>query len=134
MRKKKPAGPQRAPVAVRLTEEMEKRLSKCAAKTKQSKHSLAIEAIEAAVEAIEENDYRLVVPIQFTVTHVPAEVGKREAPSARGGKHAADAGGRPSDSTVMPLPPGLNENDAPPAPRTTTDSPHYGSSKPPRAS
>jgi len=31
------------------------------------------EAIEAAVEAIEKNDYRLVVPIAFEVTHIPIQ-------------------------------------------------------------
>jgi hypothetical protein len=36
------------------------------------KHTLAQDAIEAAVEAIERNGYKLVIPIQFEVTQVPA--------------------------------------------------------------
>lgn len=34
------------------------------------KHTLAQDAIEAAVEAIERNGYKIVVPIEFEVKHV----------------------------------------------------------------
>lgn len=123
MRKKK-SGPRRAPVAVRLTEEMEKRLAVCAEKTKISKHSLAIEAIEAAVEAIERNDYRLVVPIEFTVTHVPAPAGKSEASATPGSKGVAGVGGRSSETTSPSRPESafsLSETGTDPAPRLTDE-------------
>lgn len=120
---KKPA-PQRAPIAVRLTEEMDKRFAKCAERTKQSKHALAIEAIEAAVEAIERNDYRLVVPIEFEVTHIPTPVGKPEALAARGERRVAPVGGRSSGSIAKrPLGYSINE---PPASRTIEDPPDAG--------
>lgn len=59
------------PISLRLSPELTRRLEEVAARTRQKKHALAQEAIEAAVDAIEKNDYRLVVPIEFSVTHVP---------------------------------------------------------------
>lgn len=40
-------------------------------------------AIEAAVEAIEQNDYRLVVPIQFEVSEIPAKAHPDESIKTR---------------------------------------------------
>jgi predicted DNA-binding protein len=60
------------PFSLRLSPELTARLEECATQLRLKKHSLAQDAIEAAVEAIERNDYRLVVPVQFEVTHVPA--------------------------------------------------------------
>jgi len=118
MPKKK--APQRAPIAVRLTEEMDRRFTECSAKTKMSKHALAIQAIEAAVEAIERNGFRLVVPIEFEVVRIPS--GKAEAPAAGAVKVAAAATGRSSrpakKRTVI-----YGEHLEAPSPRVTTDSP-----------
>lgn len=61
------------PMSLRLSLELDARLKECAARLRQKKHSLAQEAIEAAVEAIEKNGYRLVVPIEFEVVRVPIE-------------------------------------------------------------
>jgi predicted DNA-binding protein len=60
------------PMSLRLSPELSARLEDCAKRLRQKKHALAQEAIEAAVNAIEENDYRLVVPIEFSVARVPA--------------------------------------------------------------
>lgn len=65
--------PQTVPMSLRLSPELAARLEKCAQNLKQKKHTLAQAAIEAAVEAIEQNDYQLVVPIRFDVTHVAVE-------------------------------------------------------------
>lgn len=62
-----------APISVRLSPELNQRLEEVAARTRLAKHSLAAMAIEAAVEAIEKNDYRLVVPIEFEVAHIPVK-------------------------------------------------------------
>ncbi len=62
-----------SPLVIRLEPEVHKRLKACAARTKIKKYTLAIMAIEAAVEAIERNDYSLVVPIEFEVVRVPSE-------------------------------------------------------------
>jgi predicted DNA-binding protein len=75
---------QKTPLAVRLDSPTEKRLTTCAERVKQSKHHLMIAAIEAAVDAIERNDYRIVVPIAFAVTHEP-----RPAHGGRWGEEVA---------------------------------------------
>jgi hypothetical protein len=63
---------QKTPLVFKIESELHERLEECAKRTKQKKYSLGIMAIEAAVEAIEKNDYRLVVPIKFEVTDIPA--------------------------------------------------------------
>ncbi len=60
-------------LALRISTELNARVEKCAHKLRLKKHALAQAAVEAAVEAIERNDYQLVVPIQFEVTHVAVE-------------------------------------------------------------
>ena len=44
-----------------------------------TKNALAQAAIEAAVEAIEANDYKLVLPLEFTPKHVAISAEKPEA-------------------------------------------------------
>lgn len=63
----------KSPLVFRLEPELHKRLGECAERTRLKKYTLALLAIEAAVDAIEKNDYQLVVPIQFEVAQVPAE-------------------------------------------------------------
>src|SRR5947207_10413129 len=67
-----PKKPQRTPMSLRLTPELDKRLEEMAGRLGIKKHTLAKMAVEAAVEAIEQNDYRIVVPIQFAITRAPA--------------------------------------------------------------
>ena len=57
------------PLSLRLEPEVHARLEECAKRTKLKKYALALMAIEAAVEAVERNNYKLVVPIEFEVTH-----------------------------------------------------------------
>ncbi|MEW6304402.1 MAG: hypothetical protein AB1705_13070 [Verrucomicrobiota bacterium] len=59
------------PLSLRLSPELEGRLVECSHRLRMKKHTLAQEAIAAAVEAIEKNGYRLVVPVEFDVRHVP---------------------------------------------------------------
>jgi len=66
-----------APLSVRLSPELNTRLEECAEKLRMKKHTLAQEAIEAAVDAIEANGYKLVVPIQFEITSVPVPSAER---------------------------------------------------------
>jgi predicted DNA-binding protein len=61
------------PMSLRLSPELITRLEECAESLRMKKHTLAQEAIEAAVDAIEKNGYRLVVPIEFEVSHVPTK-------------------------------------------------------------
>lgn len=58
-----------APFSIRLTPDVEERLTKTAESVKMSKASLAQIAIEAAVEAIEANGGKIVLPLEFTTTH-----------------------------------------------------------------
>lgn len=58
-------------VSLALEGGFKKRLATCAKRTKLKPHSLAQAAIEAAVDAIERADYRLVVPIELHVAYVP---------------------------------------------------------------
>jgi hypothetical protein len=82
---------EKTPLSVKLEPEVHARLEECARRTRLKKYALALMAIEAAVDAIEKNDYRLVVPIQFDVTQIPverAEPGKSSSlryPSASAG-------------------------------------------------
>jgi len=64
---------QRIPFSLRISPELAERLAECAKRTKKKKHALAQEAIEAAVEAIEQNNYRLVFPIEFGPKYLPVE-------------------------------------------------------------
>lgn len=66
-------GKRTAPLSVRLSPELNTRLEETAKRLRMKKHTLAQEAIEAAVEAIEANDYKLVLPVKFDVTHVASE-------------------------------------------------------------
>lgn len=59
---------------------MHQRLIAAAEKARVKKHTLALMAIEAAVEAIEDSG-KLVIPLQFDVTHVAVE--KSEARAAK---------------------------------------------------
>jgi len=52
-------------MSLRLSPELHQRLEECAARLKIKRHTLAQNAIEAAIEAIEKNGYRLSLPMQF---------------------------------------------------------------------
>lgn len=84
VKKQKPTAP--APLSLRLSPELHDRLEEAAERTKIKKYNLALLAIEAAVEAIERNNYRIVMPIEFDVTHVPEPApqppGKLKRPAA----------------------------------------------------
>ena len=53
------------PMSLRLPPDLHQRLDECAARLKLKRHTLAQNAIEAAIEAIERNGYRLSLPLQF---------------------------------------------------------------------
>src|SRR5262245_25702528 len=53
------------PMSLRLPPELLQRLEECASRLKIKRHTLAQNAIEAAIEAIERNGYRLSLPMQF---------------------------------------------------------------------
>src|ERR1041385_5767161 len=53
------------PMSLRLPPELHQRLEECAARLKIKRHTLAQYALEAAIEAIERNGYRLSLPMQF---------------------------------------------------------------------
>jgi len=53
------------PMSLRLPPELHQRLEECASRLKIKRHTLAQNAIEAAIEAIEKNGYRLSLPMQF---------------------------------------------------------------------
>ena len=59
------------PMSLRLSPELHQRLEDCAARLKIKRHTLAQNAIEAAVEAIERNGYRLSLPMQFRFPNEP---------------------------------------------------------------
>lgn len=61
---------QRKPMSVRLDPEIESRLDEVCQRLGISKHSFALLALEAGVEAAEENEYRLVLPLKFQPTHI----------------------------------------------------------------
>ena len=52
-------------MSLRLSPELHQRIEECAARLKIKRHTLAQNAIEAAVEAIEKNGYRLSLPMKF---------------------------------------------------------------------
>jgi predicted DNA-binding protein len=64
---------EKTPLSVKLEPELHKRLEESARRTGIKKYTLAILAIQAAVDAIEQNNYRLVVPIEFEVARIPSE-------------------------------------------------------------
>lgn len=72
-----------APFSIRLTPDVEERLTKSAEKVKLSKASLAQAAIEAAVEAIEANGGKIVLPLSFTTTHEAVVKQKPSAPTLK---------------------------------------------------
>ena len=53
------------PMSLRLPPGLHQRLEECAARLKIKRHTLAQNAIEAVIEAIERNGYRLSLPMQF---------------------------------------------------------------------
>ena len=53
------------PMSLRLPPELHQRLEECAGRLKIKRHTLAQNAIEAAIEAIERNGYRLSLPMRF---------------------------------------------------------------------
>ena len=61
---------QKAPLSVRLDPETDERIELVAEKLGIKKHTLARMAIEAAIDAVEQNDYQLVVPIRFDVKRI----------------------------------------------------------------
>jgi predicted DNA-binding protein len=62
---------QKSPLSLRLDPETDERLELAAERTKIKKHALAQMAVEAVIDAIEQNDFCLVVPIKFQVKKVP---------------------------------------------------------------
>lgn len=64
---------EKTPLSLRLETALQDRLDACSERTKLKKYSLVLMAIEAAVEAIEQNDYQLVVPIKFGVAKIPLQ-------------------------------------------------------------
>jgi hypothetical protein len=70
----------RVPLSLRFSPELEARLEECAKRLNIKKATLAQMAIQAAVEAIEKNGYRIVMPIQFETTHTPEKKFKYPAP------------------------------------------------------
>src|SRR5213596_2017229 len=65
------------PMSLRLSPELHQRLGECAARLKIKRHTLAQSAIEAAIEAIERNGYRLSLPMQFRFPNEAAEEAAR---------------------------------------------------------
>jgi hypothetical protein len=79
-----------SPLVFRLEEPLHQRLEECAERLKLKKYTLGIMAIEAAVEAIERNGYRLVVPIEFQVAHIPAQMRAHEGSSGKYPAHRTE--------------------------------------------
>lgn len=83
-----------SPLVFRLQKGLHERLEKCAKETRLKKYALALLAIEAAVEAIEKNNYELVVPIKFEVSRVPAASPKNLSSSnSQGGENSGEEPG-----------------------------------------
>lgn len=61
------------PISLKLEAGLHERLEKAATEVGVKKHTLAIMAIEAVVDAIEQNDYQLVLPVKFVPVNVPFE-------------------------------------------------------------
>lgn len=57
----------RHPLSLRLAPEVYQQLEDCAVRLRIKKHTLAQEAIAAALTAIERNGYRMLWPLEFTV-------------------------------------------------------------------
>lgn len=70
-----------APLSVRLSPELLKRLESIADRLGIKKHTLAQLAIEAAVAAADEHGGRLVLPMDFTVSFEPKFVPTPAAPA-----------------------------------------------------
>src|SRR5881392_682077 len=70
------------PMSLRLPPELHQRLEECASRLKIKRHTLAQNAIEAAIEAIEKNGYRLSLPMQFQFANQP-EAGTAPYPAGR---------------------------------------------------
>lgn len=64
---------QKSPLSLRLDPETDERLELAAERTKIKKHALAQMAVEAVIDAIEQNDFCLVVPIKFQVKKIPVD-------------------------------------------------------------
>jgi hypothetical protein len=64
---------EKSPLVFKIDSELHARLEECSERTGIKKYTLGILAIEAAGKAIERNGYKLVVPIEFDVTEVPAK-------------------------------------------------------------
>lgn len=77
-------------MSVRLTEEIDERLTKTSEQVNLSRHALAEMAIRSAVEAIERQGGRLVLPLEFTTTH--EAVAKPAAPTVKTGQQSSAAG------------------------------------------
>jgi predicted DNA-binding protein len=84
---------QEAPLSFRIEPELHTRLTECSERLRLKKYTLALMALEAAVEAIEKNDYRLVLPIQFEVAHVAVEKtsSSSNSPSRSSASHEGEA-------------------------------------------
>ena len=82
MRKKKPV--KSVVISFKVTQALSDRVDECADRTGQSRAGLAEMAIEAAVNAIEANNFRLVVPIEFDVRHIPVMLRPPEQGKASG--------------------------------------------------
>lgn len=70
------------PMSLRLSPDLHRRLEECAARLKIKRHTLAQSAIEAAVEAIECNGYRISLPLQFRFP-VESETASARYPQGR---------------------------------------------------
>lgn len=69
------------PISVRLLPEVQAELEKCAEALGLTRNALAQIAIEAAVEAVRDQEYQLVLPLKFATTHKP--VAKNPAPTVK---------------------------------------------------
>lgn len=87
-------------VTVRLTPESAQKLKVKTKKLGISKSLLVELAIEAALDAIEANEDRLVLPLKFTTTHIA--VSKPQAPTVIPGAETTLAGERSSRSSTAP--------------------------------
>lgn len=61
---------QESPVTFRIEPELHQRLEECSKRLRIKKYTLALLALEAAIDAVEKNDYHIALPIQFEVTHL----------------------------------------------------------------
>ena len=67
------------PISIRLVPEVQQELERCADALGLTRNALAQMAIEAAVKAVKKQNYKLVLPIEFSTTH--EAVSKRQAPT-----------------------------------------------------